>query len=340
MSKVAVITGVTGQDGSYLSELLLSKGYDVFGINRRTSTPNTSRILDILRHPNFYLHDADIGDSTSIFSVLEKTVGYDKIEIYNLAAQTQVHVSFIQPEYTANVNSLGPLRILECIRQLKIINKTRLYQASTSELYGKVVETPQTEMTEFYPRSPYGVAKLYAFWIIKNYRESYDMFACNGILFNHESERRGLDFVTRKITYGINKLYKDPTFTIELGNIDAKRDWGHAEDYVNAMWLILQHDIPDDYVIATGETHTVREFVELAFKFAGHSITWSGVGVNEIGNDETGRIVVKINKNLYRPAEVDILLGNPKKSETILGWKRNVTFEELVRRMVKCDLET
>jgi GDPmannose 4,6-dehydratase len=339
MLKVAIITGVTGQDGSYLSELLLKKGYDVYGLNRRTSTLNTSRIIGILNHPNFTLYQSDLGDYHSMFSVIEKAKRYDCIEIYNLGAQTQVGTSFVQPEYTADVNALGPLRILECIRQLKITDKTRLYQASTSELYGKVVETPQTEETPFYPRSPYGVAKLYAFWIIKNYRESYGMFACNGILFNHESERRGLDFVTRKITSGINTLYKDPTFTIELGNIDAKRDWGHAEDYVNAMWLILQHNIPDDYVIATGETHTVREFIELAFKYAGHSITWSGSGINEIGKDENGRTVVKMNENFYRPAEVDILLGNPSKAQTVLGWTRSITFDKLVERMVKYDLE-
>ena len=339
MSKIAVITGITGQDGSYLLELLISKGYTVFGINRRTSSPNTSRINHILNHPNFKLYQADIGDYYSLYSVLEKTVDYDRIEIYNLGAQTQVGTSFIQPEYTTDINALGPLRILECVRHLKIGSKTYIYQASTSELYGKVVESPQKETTPFYPRSPYGVAKLYGFWIIKNYRESYGVFACNGILFNHESERRATDFVTRKITTGIKKIYTDPAHVIELGNIDAKRDWGHAEDYVRAMWLILQHSQPDDYVISTGETHSVREFIEKAFKCAGHSIHWSGLGLDEVGKDETGRIVVKINDNFYRPAEVDILLGDPSKAENTLGWKRNISFDMLVDRMVKYDLE-
>jgi GDPmannose 4,6-dehydratase len=237
------------------------------------------------------------------------------------------------------VNGLGPLRILESIRRLGLAEKTRFYQASTSELYGKVVEVPQSETTPFYPRSPYGVAKLYAFWIVKNYRESYGMFACNGILFNHESERRGEDFITRKVTTSIAKIYSDPNFTLEIGNMDAKRDWGHAQDYVYGMWLMLQQDKPDDYVLATGVTHTVREFVELAFEAAGHSITWSGSGVDEIGTDETGRVVLRVNPKFYRPAEVDLLVGNPTKARTVLGWIPRVSFPNLVSRMVKSDQE-
>ena len=337
MSKVAVITGVTGQDGSYMAELVLSKGYNVIGITRRTSTSNTERIQHILNHPQFTLRQADMCDFTSLLNVFQSIVAYSHIEVYNLAAQSQVHTSFSQPEYTADVDGLGTLRILECIRFLGIGGKTRMYQASTSELYGKVVETPQTESTPFYPRSPYGVAKLYAFWIVKNYRESYDMYACNGILFNHESERRGADFLTRKVTLGIRKIYSDPDYTLELGNIDAKRDWGHAEDYVYAMWLMLQQDKADDYVIASGETHSVREFVELAFQKANRTLHWEGEGLHEVGKDETGRIVVRINPSFYRPAEVDLLIGDASRAEKVLGWKRNVSFESLVERMVLND---
>lgn len=338
MRKVAVITGVTGQDGSYLSELLLSKDYEIIGLTRRTSSPNTCRIDHILGNPKFHLKHADMGDFSSLLSIFKQICDYDRIEVYNLAAQSQVHISFTQPEYTAEVNALGVVRILECLRVLNISNKSRVYQASTSELYGKVTETPQRETTSFYPRSPYGVAKQYAFWIIKNYRESYGMFACNGILFNHESERRGEDFITRKVTRGIRKLYCDNTFTLELGNIDAKRDWGHAEDYVHAMWLMLQHDVADDFVIASGETHTVREFIEIAFSKAGHTIAWSGNGIDEVGTDESGRIVIRIDPKFYRPAEVDILMGDASKAETQLGWKRNVSFDDLVHRMVKNDM--
>ena len=338
MSRVAVITGVTGQDGSYLSELLLSKGYTVVGLTRRTSTPNTSRIEHILDNPHFQLKQADMGDFSSLLNIFKETTTYDRIEVYNLAAQSQVHTSFTQPEYTADVNGIGVVRMLECLRTLDICEKSRFYQASTSELYGKVMESPQTETTPFYPRSPYGVAKQYAFWIVKNYRESYGMFACNGILFNHESERRGEDFVTRKITRGISKIYSDKSFVLEVGNIDAKRDWGHAQDYVYAMWLMLQQDVPDDYVIASEETHTVREFIQTAFEKAGHQIVWSGTELNEVATDETGRIVVRINPKFYRPAEVDILIGNATKARTNLGWVRNVTFEGLVERMVKNDL--
>jgi GDPmannose 4,6-dehydratase len=281
-----------------------------------------------------------MGDFASMFSVFQTVTEYDRIEVYNLAAQSQVHTSFTQPEYTAEVNALGPLRILECVRHLKIENKTRIYQASTSELYGKVVETPQKETTPFYPRSPYGVAKLYAFWIIKNYRESYGVYACNGILFNHESERRGTDFLTRKVSLGINQIYTDPTFTLEVGNLSARRDWGHAEDYVYAMWLMLQQETADDFVIASGQTHSVREFIEIAFQKAGHTISWEGEGTNEIGKDETGRVVVRINPVFYRPAEVDLLIGDPTRARTLLGWTPKISFETLIERMVKSDSHT
>jgi GDPmannose 4,6-dehydratase len=337
MTHTAVITGITGQDGSYLAELLLKKNYKVVGLVRRSSNVNTARISEILSHPNLSLVQADMGDSTSIMNVFLPLKDATRIEIYNLAAQSHVHSSFSQPEYTADVNGTGVLRILEAIRQLGLVDKSRFYQASTSEMFGKVVETPQSETTPFYPRSPYGVAKLYGYWITKNYRESYGMFACNGILFNHESERRGEEFVTRKITKGIARVYSDPSFTLEIGNMDAKRDWGHAEEYVYGMWLMLQQDVPDDFVLATGETHTVREFVELAFKSIGHSITWSGEGINEIGTDETGRIVVRMNPKFYRPAEVELLIGNPTKAKTVLGWTPKITFEQLVNRMMVAD---
>jgi GDPmannose 4,6-dehydratase len=337
MNNIAIITGITGQDGSYLAELLLEKNYKVVGLVRRSSNVNTVRISEILSHPNLSLVQADMGDSTSIMNVFLSLRDAARIEVYNLAAQSHVHSSFSQPEYTADVNGTGVLRILEAIRQLGLIDKTRFYQASTSEMFGKVVETPQSETTPFYPRSPYGVAKLYGFWITKNYRESYGMFACNGILFNHESERRGEEFVTRKITKGIARVYSDPAFTLEIGNMDAKRDWGHAQEYVYGMWLMLQQDVPDDFVLATGETHTVREFVELAFKSVGHSITWSGEGLDEIGTDETGRVVLRMNPKFYRPAEVELLIGNPTKAKTVLGWIPKITFEELVNRMMVAD---
>ena len=340
MNLTAVITGITGQDGSYLAELLLKKNYKVVGLVRRSSNINTARISEILSNPNLSLVQADMGDSTSIINVFLPLRDATRIEVYNLAAQSHVHSSFSQPEYTADVNGTGVLRILEAIRQLGLVNKTRFYQASTSEMFGKVVETPQSETTPFYPRSPYGVAKLYGYWITKNYRESYGMFACNGILFNHESERRGEEFVTRKITKGIAKVYSDPSFTLEIGNMDAKRDWGHAQEYVYGMWLMLQQEVPDDFVLATGETHTVREFVELAFKSIGHSITWSGEGLDEIGTDESGRIVVRMNPKFYRPAEVELLIGNPTKAKTVLGWSPEITFEELVNRMMVADSKT
>ena len=332
MNRAAVITGVTGQDGSYLAELLLSKDYDVYGIARRTSRSNTERIVSILDHPRFFLKEADLTDANSLRSVFEEVSEYKRIEVYNLGAQSHVHTSFRQPELTADVDALGPLRILEILRSMNLTN-ARFYQASTSELYGKVMEMPQSETTPFYPRSPYGVAKLYAYWIVKNYRESYGMFACNGILFNHESERRGEEFITRKITKGIARLKKDPEFVLELGNLDAKRDWGYAPDYVEGMWRMLQQDVPDDYVLATGETHTVREFLETAWG----PITWKGQCVNERGEDSTGRVIVKVNPEFYRPAEVELLIGDATKAWTQLGWKSTTTFPNLVAKMVLHD---
>lgn len=338
MSKVAVVTGTSGQDGSYLCELLLDKGYPVIGVVRRCSSPNRERLYNVIDHPNFTLKEADMSDTTSIREVLQETATYDRIEIYNLAAQSHVHTSFRQPEYTADVDALGPLRILETIRSLGLVAKTRFYQASTSELYGKVTESPQTETTPFYPRSPYAVAKLYAYWIVRNYRESYGMFACNGILFNHESERRGEEFVTRKITKGISRTCKDPNAVLAIGNLDARRDWGYAPDYVYGMWQMLQEENPKDYVLATGEIHTVREFIETAFQCIGTSIVWSGEGVDEIGRDSsTGRILVRVNPEFYRPCEVDLLIGDASLAYTTFGWKPRITFKEIVSRMVKHD---
>lgn len=337
MSRVAVITGITGQDGSYLAELLLSKQYVVFGIIRRSSSVNLSRIASIVNHPNLMLRDGDMGDSTSLRAVLAEVAHYELIEFYNLAAQSHVHSSFRQPEYTADVDGIGPLRILEAIRSLGILSKTRFYQASTSELFGKVCEIPQSETTPFNPRSPYAIAKLYAYWIVRNYRDSYGMYACNGILFNHESERRGEEFITRKITKGIASIDRNPAFVLELGNIDARRDWGYAPDYVEGMWRILQQGTPDDFVLATGETHSVREFIEVAMKCKGRSIRWEGTGVDEVGKDETGRVIIRINPEFYRPTEVDMLIGDPSKSLRILGWKSTTTFPELVARMVLAD---
>jgi GDPmannose 4,6-dehydratase len=332
MNRAAVITGVTGQDGSYLAELLLSKDYDVYGIARRTSRSNTERIIGILDHPRFFLKEADLTDANSLRSVFEEVSHYKRIEVYNLGAQSHVHTSFRQPELTADVDALGPLRILEILRSMNLTH-ARFYQASTSELYGKVMETPQSETTPFYPRSPYGVAKLYAFWIVKNYRESYGMFACNGILFNHESERRGEEFITRKITKGIARLKKDPEFVLELGNLDAKRDWGYAPDYVEGMWRMLQEEKPDDYVLATGETHTVREFLETAWG----PIIWKGQGIHERGEDVNGRVIVKVNSEFYRPAEVELLMGDASKARSKLGWVPKTTFTELVQKMKRND---
>jgi GDPmannose 4,6-dehydratase len=335
MSIVAVITGITGQDGSYLAELLLEKGYDVIGLVRRSSTSTYSRIQSILHHPHLKLQEADMCDATSLRSIFTNLDNYQRIEVYNLAAQSHVHSSFRQPEYTADVDALGPLRILEIIRSLQLTSKTRFYQASTSELFGKVTQTPQTEITPFHPRSPYAVAKLYAFWIVKNYRESYGMYACNGILFNHESERRGDEFITQKIAKGLKRAYTDESFTLEIGNLDARRDWGYAPEYVEGMWRMLQQETPDDYVLSTGETHSVREFIELAINALGHTISWEGSGLSEIGRDEMGRVVIRINPEFYRPAEVDLLIGDSTKANSVLGWKPMVAFKDLVIKMMK-----
>lgn len=340
--KTALITGITGQDGAYLASLLLKKGYNVHGIKRRSSIFNTARIDGLYRDlheeaPHFFLHYGDLTDASNLIRIIQQV---QPDEIYNLAAQSHVKVSFETPEYTADSDGIGTLRLLEAIRILGMEKRTRFYQASTSELFGKVQETPQRETTPFYPRSPYAAAKLYAYWITVNYRESYDLFASNGILFNHESELRGETFVTRKITRAAARIalgLQDKTW---LGNLDAKRDWGHAEDYVEAMWRILQHDRPDNFVIATGETHSVREFATLAFKEAGMEIEWRGSGLDEVGVDAgTGRVLVEVDPRYFRPTEVDLLLGDPSKAERELGWKRKVSFSDLVRRMVRYDLD-
>ena len=344
--KKALITGVTGQDGSYLAEFLLNKGYEVHGIIRRSSSFNTGRIEhlyleeyieDMHNAKNFYLHYGDITDSTNVIALIQK-IRPD--EIYNLAAQSHVKVSFDIPEYTANVDALGTLRILEAVHLLGLKN-TKIYQASTSELYGLVQEVPQSETTPFYPRSPYGVAKLYGFWITKNYREAYDIFACNGILFNHESPRRGETFVTRKITLAAARIKLGLQKKLYLGNLNAKRDWGHAKDYVECMWLILQNDVPDDFVIATGEMHTVREFCELAFKEVGIDLRWEGDNIEEKGIDnETGEVLIEVDPQYFRPTEVDQLLGDPSKAMEKLGWNPTQTpFKTLVKEMVQEDLK-
>ena len=335
----ALITGITGQDGSYLAELLISKGYEVHGIKRRSSLINTKRI-DHLYSDHFEAdsqlktHHADLTDSASIFRVVERV---QPDEIYNLAAQSHVQVSFEEPEYTANVDALGTVRLLEAIRILGLGKKVRFYQASTSELYGAVREVPQTETTPFYPRSPYAVAKLHAFWAVVNYREAYDFFACNGILFNHESPRRGETFVTRKITRALTRIAAGLQSELRLGNLDAKRDWGHARDYVEAQWLILQHDKPDDYVIATGRQYSVREFVERAARVLGIHITWQGVGVDEVGIDQQGRCIVRVDPYYFRPAEVDTLLGDASKAKKVLGWAPKTSFDDLIIEMVEAD---
>src|SRR5579864_6091493 len=342
MSKVALITGVTGQDGAYLSELLLEKGYQVHGIKRRSSLFNTDRIDHLYqdpheRHVNFRLHYGDLTDSTNLIRIIQET---QPDEIYNLAAMSHVHVSFEMPEYTANADGIGTLRILEAVRLLGLIKKTKVYQASTSELYGLVQAVPQSETTPFYPRSPYGVAKLYGYWITVNYREAYDMFASNGILFNHESPIRGETFVTRKITRGVARIELGLEESLYLGNLEAKRDWGHARDYVEGMHSILQADEPDDFVLATGETRSVREFVELAFAEVGRSIAWKGEGVEETGIDrKTGKTVVRIDPVYFRPTEVDLLIGDSSKARQKLGWKPKTSFKELVKQMVAGDLE-
>ena len=330
--KTALITGITGQDGSYLAELLLEKGYEVHGIVRRSSLINTHRIDHIYDNPNLTLHYGDLTDATNIIGVIKKT---EPDEIYNLGAQSHVKVSFETPEYTGNVDGLGTLRVLEAVRLLGMEDKVRIYQASTSELYGKVQETPQTETTPFYPRSPYGVAKLYGFWIVKNYRESYGMHASSGILFNHESPRRGETFVTRKITRGLSRISVGLQDCLYLGNLDAKRDWGHAKDYARAMWLMLQQNEPDDYVIATGEQYTVREFVNKASNYFGMKIEWMGEGMDEVGYDwNTKRPVVKVSDKYFRPAEVESLLGDATKAKEKLGWEPEISFKELIEDMV------
>ena len=346
--KVALITGITGQDGSYLAEFLLKKNYEVHGIKRRSSSFNTNRIDHLYQdphisdQPNFILHYGDLTDSTNLIRILEEI---QPDEIYNLGAQSHVAVSFETPEYTANSDALGTLRILEAIRILKLTKKTKFYQASTSELYGKIQESPQKENTPFYPRSPYGVAKLYAYWITINYREAFGIYACNGILFNHESPRRGETFVTRKITRGLTRINAGLDKCIYLGNINSKRDWGHAKDYVNMQWMMLQQEIPEDFVIATGRTETVRKFIEICADRLGWknsknapSILWEGEGINEIGRRaDTGDIVIRIDKRYFRPTEVDILVGDPTKALKKLGWKPKVSLEELIEEMIEED---
>jgi GDPmannose 4,6-dehydratase len=358
--KVALITGITGQDGSYLAEFLLKKGYKVHGIKRRTSLINTQRIDHLYKDQhesdvNMVLHYGDLTDSTNIIRIIQQV---QPDEIYNLGAMSHVQVSFEEPEYVANVDGIGTLRLLEAIRILGLEKKTRIYQASTSELYGKVKETPQTENTPFYPRSPYGVAKMYAYWITVNYREAYGMYACNGILFNHESPVRGETFVTRKITRGVAEIVLGLKKKIWLGNLHAKRDWGHAKDYIEAMWLMLQQDKPEDYVIATGQTTSVRDFVSKAFAYAGVHVRFEGEGVNEVGivdkvalpdarpddlvgrvKVKTGDVVVEVDKKYFRPTEVDLLLGDPKKAKQNLGWSPKYTLDEMIKEMVQSDIE-
>lgn len=347
MTKVALITGITGQDGSYLAEFLIDKGYEVHGLLRRSSSFNTGRIehlyldewvRDMHRKRLVNLHYADMTDSSSLIRVIQTV---QPGEIYNLAAQSHVKVSFDVPEYTAETDAVGTLRLLEAVRILGLEKKTRIYQASTSELYGLVQEVPQKETTPFYPRSPYGVAKLYGYWITKNYRESYGMFAVNGILFNHESERRGETFVTRKITIAVARIAQRMQDKLYLGNLDALRDWGYAKDYVECMWLMLQHNTPEDFVIATGEMHSVRDFCALAFAEAGIQLRWEGKGINEKGIDiSTGKTLVEVDPKYFRPAEVEQLLGDPTKAKTLLGWNpRKTSFGELVKLMVKHDMK-
>lgn len=339
-SKTALITGVTGQDGSYLAEFLLNKGYVVHGIKRRASSFNTQRVNHLYHDPHFkgqpfYLHYGDLTDSTNLIRIIQET---QPDEIYNLAAQSHVKVSFDSPEYTADVDAMGTLRLLEAIRILGLTYKTKFYQASTSELYGKTQETPQTEETPFYPRSPYAAAKLYAYWVTVNFREAYDMFAVNGILFNHESPRRGETFVTRKITRAAVRIADGQQEKLFLGNLNARRDWGHAKDYVRGLWLMLQQQEPEDYVLATGETTTVREFTEMAFKEAGITIEWEGEGRQEIGiNTESGETIIEIDPQYFRPTEVDFLLGDAAKAKEKLGWNVEFSIEELVVDMVESD---
>src|SRR3989339_895218 len=338
--KKALITGITGQDGSYLAELLLHKGYEVHGIMRRASTFNTQRINHIYQDPHdrnshLHLHYGDMIDASNLSRLIEKI---EPDEIYNLAAQSHVGVSFEQPEYTAETDAVGTLRLLDAIRETRV--HTRVYQASTSELFGKVQEIPQKETTPFYPRSPYGAAKLYAYWITVNYREAYNMFACNGILYNHESERRGKRFVTRKITTSVAKIKAGLQDKVYLGNLNAKRDWGYAPEYVEAMYLMLQQDRPEDFVIATGETHSIREFAENSFGYAGFHLVWEGEGAEEKGIDKkTGKVVIEVDPRYFRPTEVEILIGDPSKAKQKLGWEPKVKFEQLVEIMTKADMD-
>ncbi len=334
--KVALITGITGQDGSYLAEFLLEKGYEVHGVTRRASISNTARIDHLIAKNAITLHDGDLSDSSSLMRI----IGLVKpTEIYNLAAQSHVQVSFDVPEYSGDVDAIGVLRVLEAVRILGLADTCRIYQASTSELYGKVVEVPQRETTPFHPYSPYAIAKQYGFWMVKEYREAYGMFAVNGILFNHESERRGENFVTRKITLAAGRIAAGLQSHLELGNMDSLRDWGYAKDYVECMWLMLQQDIPDDFVIATGEQHTVRDFTEKAFAVNGLTIEWKGEGVNEKGYDKaTGKLLVSVNEAWFRPTDVDNLWGDPTKARTVLGWNpQQTSYEELVRIMAQHD---
>ena len=341
MTKTALITGITGQDGAYLAELLLDKGYRVHGIKRRSSSLNTARIDHLYVDPHedgserFKLHYGDLTDTTNLIRIVQDV---QPDEIYNLGAQSHVQVSFETPEYTANADAVGTLRLLEAIRILGLEARTRFYQASTSELYGKVAETPQSETTPFHPRSPYGVAKLYAYWICVNYREAYGLFASNGILFNHESPRRGETFVTRKITRAVAAIRAGWQDCLYLGNLDARRDWGHARDYVEGMWRILQHDVADDFVLGTGETHSVREFCELAFARAGLSLSWQGTGTQEVGVDDHGTERVRIDPTYFRPAEVDLLLADASKARDLLDWTHGTGFKALVHEMVDADL--
>lgn len=339
--KKALITGITGQDGSYLAELLLSKGYEVHGIKRRSSSFNTQRIDHLYNDPSIdnkrlYLHFGDLTDGMSLMRIIRKTM---PDEIYHLAAQSHVAVSFEQPEYTANTDAIGTIRILDILKDLKDEKSIKFYQASTSELFGKVQEIPQRESTPFYPRSPYAVAKLYAYWATINYREAYGLFATNGILFNHESPRRGETFVTRKITRGLSRIHLNRQGVLFLGNLDAKRDWGHAKDYVEAQWRILQNDVPEDFVIATGEQHSVRDFCELTADALGIKLRWEGEGLDERGVDQNGNVIIRIDETYFRPTEVDTLLGDPTKAKQKLGWQPEISFEEMVVEMVNSDLE-
>ena len=339
---IALISGITGQDGYYLTKFLLEKGYIVWGMIRKTSAPTKTQYIDSFKGPNLFLRHGDLAEGNTIVNILreihEKYPDMERLEVYNLGALTHVGLSFEMPEYTANINGLGVLRFLEAIRNSGFMHKIKFYQASTSELFGKVVETPQTETTPLYPRSPYGIAKQYAFWLTRNYREAYNMFACNGILYNHESPYRNEVFATRKITLGLSDIIHNRADKLVLGNIYASRDMGHARDYVKGMWLMMQQEVPDDYILCTNETHTIKEFVEKAFKLKGFDIKWKGEGLEEIGYDcITGRELIFISEEFFRPTEVDILLGDNTKASTILGWQYECTFEKLIEEMVEHD---